>query len=120
MFEVDGNGSEMRMGRVWIMKRPGPLPAQDLPCPRAGAGDDGQQRESLTHCWPAAIDSCVGGDTDEPVVLPSAEHASAVELQDGLEGAPHQVDAALGVVADGRDVQRVVAHAAGCDERGRW
>jgi hypothetical protein len=65
------------------------------------------------------IDSCVGGDTDEPVVLPSTEHGSAVEPQDRLEGAPHQIDAALGVVADGRDVQWIVTHAASCDERGR-
>jgi len=107
------------MGPARIMQRPRPLPAQDLPCTASGAGDDGRQREPLTRRWPAVIDSCVGGDTDEPVVLPRTEHGSAVEPQHRLEGAPHQIDAALGVVADGRDVQRIVTHAASCNERGR-
>jgi hypothetical protein len=58
-------------------------------------------------------------DTHEAVAIPRAKRLAPRQGQETREHAVHHSDAALGVVADGRDMERVVAHPSRGDERRR-
>jgi hypothetical protein len=58
-----------------------------------------------------------GGDTDEPVAVPRPDSRSSIQPQQTREAAMHESQSPFWILADGDDLQRIVAHGSRSEER---
>jgi hypothetical protein len=58
-----------------------------------------------------------GSDTDEPIAVPRPDGRSSIQPQQTREAAMHESQTPFWILADGDDLQRIVAHSSRREER---
>ena len=58
-----------------------------------------------------------GSDTDEPIAVPRPDSRSSIQSQQTREAAMHESQSPFWILADGDNLQRIVAHGSRRQER---